>query len=252
MACVWRERGCGSVAPLDARRRPRRAHIERTIDPRGESAAIVLMGVVFGLAWAAALAPHVVPALRVSVAAPEPKAFWFLSRAAGLSSYALLWLSMVVGLSITNRFARIWPGGPTALDLHNFTGLLGLAVGLAHALVLLGDRYIGYTVAGLMVPYWSTDYRPGWVALGQIGLYLAALVGLSFYARRLIGHHVWRSIHYASFAVFVLVTGHALGSGTDTGTSATTALYSMGGVSVVALAVCRIVVRMNRRRHRAS
>jgi hypothetical protein len=54
--------------------------------------------------------------------------------------------SVAFGLIMTNRMARVWPGGPTAFDLHQFTSLLGLAFAVFRGLILLGDQYIKYTV----------------------------------------------------------------------------------------------------------
>ena len=87
---------------------------------------------------------------------------------------------------------RAAPGGPTAVDLHQYCGLLGLGFALFHALVLLGDRYVGYTPPQLLVPFASLPYRPLAVGLGQIALYLGLLVGLSFYVRQHIGFRAWR------------------------------------------------------------
>src|SRR5581483_1549195 len=75
---------------------------------------------------------------------------WYLSRASAFAAYVLLWWSMVLGLTLTNKLARIWPGGPTANDLHEHASLLGLVFGMLHALVLLGDSYIGYTLPQIL------------------------------------------------------------------------------------------------------
>ncbi|MFN8423771.1 MAG: hypothetical protein U0470_10465 [Anaerolineae bacterium] len=79
--------------------------------------------------------------------------------------------------------ARLWPGGPTAFDLHQHVSLLSLAFAVFHALILLGDRYIDYTLATVLVPFASRDYRPIGVGLGQLAFYPLAVVGLSFYVR---------------------------------------------------------------------
>ena len=47
-------------------------------------------------------------------------------------------------------------------------------------------------------------YRPLWTGLGIIGGYLAALLGLSFYARRRIGARLWRKAHRLTVVVYVL------------------------------------------------
>jgi predicted ferric reductase len=166
---------------------------------------------------------------------------WYLSRASAFVAYMLLWWSMVLGLSITNRLARVWPGGPTAGDLHEHASLLGLGFGLLHALVLLGDTYIGYTLPQILIPFLGASYRPLWVGLGQVGLYLTALVTFSFYVRRWIGARTWRLLHYLSFAVFALALVHGLFSGTDSSVPWAFALYLGSAVSVLAMTIYRIL-----------
>jgi predicted ferric reductase len=165
---------------------------------------------------------------------------WYLSRASAFAAYVLLWWSMVLGLTLTNRLARIWPGGPTANDLHEHASLLGLVFGMLHAFVLLGDSYIGYTLPQILIPFAGT-YAPLWVGLGQIGLYLMALVTVTFYLRRWIGR-AWRSIHYLSFGVFVLALLHGLFSGTDTSAAWAFWMYAGTGLAVIALTIYRILV----------
>jgi len=117
--------------------------------------------------------------IAASLSGSEPRAYWYLSRAAGLTAYGLLWLAIVLGLSLSNRLARVWPGGPTAADLHQFASLLALVFAAVHGLVLLGDQYIGYTAVQILVPFAGTAYRPLWVGLGQVGFYLAAVVAVT-------------------------------------------------------------------------
>src|SRR5437868_3897044 len=99
-------------------------------------------------------------------------AYWYLSRTSALVAFTLLWASMALGVSITNKLARRWPGAPTAFDLHQYTSLLGWAFAIFHVLILLGDNYIGYTPFQLLLPFASTGYEQVWVGLGQIAFYL--------------------------------------------------------------------------------
>ena len=168
---------------------------------------------------------------------------WYLSRASAFVAYVLLWWSMILGLSITNRLARLWPGGPAAADLHEHASLLGLGFALLHALVLLGDSYIGYTLPQILIPFASSSYQPIWVGLGQVGLYLMALVTFSFYIRRWIGARAWRTIHYLSFGLFVLALLHGLFSGTDSSLAWALWMYVSTGASVLAMTAYRMVVR---------
>ncbi len=185
--------------------------------------------------------PAWLPQVGASLAGADPKGYWYLARVSALVAYTLLWLSMLLGLSMTNRLARLWPGGPAAFDLHQHASLLGLAFALFHALVLLGDRYMDYTLAQILTPFASTAYRPLWVGLGQIGSYLMAVVGLSFFVRGVTGHRFWRVIHYLSFGMFLLALAHGLLSGTDTATVWARGLYWASGGSVLFLLIYRVL-----------
>jgi predicted ferric reductase len=203
--------------------------------------AIMLLAVVVGAIAAVVVLPAWLPGLSSSLAGSQPKAYWYLSRASAFVAYALLWLSMAMGLIITNKLARVWPGGPTAFDLHQHASLLGLAFALFHGLILLGDRYANYTVSQLLVPFASSNYRPVWVGLGQIGFYLLAGVGLSFYVRRRIGQRRWRMIHYLSFAVFALALVHGLSSGTDSALPWVRSIYWVSAGSLLFLTFYRVL-----------
>jgi predicted ferric reductase len=145
---------------------------------------LLLLSAVAGAALAILVLPDWLPAMNSSLQGSAPQVFWFLSRSSALVAYSLLWLSMALGLLITNKLARLWPGGPVAFDLHQFTSLLGLAIALFHGLILMGDQYIKFDLARVFIPFSNPDYRPLWVGLGQVGFYLLAIVALSFYIRR--------------------------------------------------------------------
>ena len=205
---------------------------------------LLIFAAGFGLGAAAYLLAHVdwLAGIQASLSGTEPKVFWYVSRATGFVAFGLLWLAIVLGLSITNKLARLWPGGPAAADLHQYTSLLGLAFGCFHGLILTLDGYSNYTLAQVLVPFTSTQYRPVWVGLGQFGLYLGAVVALSFYVRRFIGYRAWRLIHFASFAFFVLVLLHGLFSGTDSAALWARSLYLGSALSVLGLTFHRIRV----------
>jgi hypothetical protein len=207
---------------------------------------LMLLAVAAGAFAAAVALPAWLPGLSASLLGPAPKAYWYLSRASAFVAFALLWLAMSMGLLMTNKLARVWPGGPTAFDLHQHASLLGLAFGLFHALILLGDTYSNYTLGQLLVPFASANYRPLWVGLGQIGLYLMAIVGLSFYARGLIGRRMWRLIHFLSFMLFALALLHGLQSGTDSPAGWARGLYWGSGASLVFLTIYRAIVTLAR------
>lgn len=203
---------------------------------------VMLLAVALGAFAAAIVLPNWLPGLSQSLLGSEPKAYWYLSRASALVAYALLWLSMALGLMITNKLARAWPGGPTAFDLHQFASLIGLAFALFHALILMGDKYINYDLAQVLVPFNSAGYKPVWVGLGQIGFYLLAIVGLSFYVRKRLTQRRWRLIHYLSFLTFALALLHGIFAGSDTATLVVRIFYWGTGAALLFLLVYRILI----------
>jgi predicted ferric reductase len=201
---------------------------------------LAVAAAVVGAVAIAVARPAWLTSLTASLAGVEPKAYWYLSRSSAIVGYFMLWASMVLGLAITNKMARAWPGGPTFAALHEHSSWLGLALSAFHALILLGDGYIGYNLNQLLIPFASANYRPLWVGLGQIGLYLMAFVVLSFYMKRWISYRLWRALHYLSFAVFGLGMLHGLMSGTDSAGLLMLAVYWASALSVLGLVIYRI------------
>lgn len=201
----------------------------------------ILAAAIAGALGAVFVLPAWLPALSASLLGDAPHAYWYLARSSAIVAYILLWLSMVAGLLMTSKLARLWPGGPVAFDLHRHASLLGLAFALFHALILLGDRYIQADLRQILVPFAYASHQPLWVGLGQIGLYLLALVGLSFYVKSWLGRGAWRLIHFLSFALFTLALLHGIFSGSDTANPWIQGLYWATGGSVLFLLCYRIL-----------
>jgi sulfoxide reductase heme-binding subunit YedZ len=140
--------------------------------------------------------------------------WWLASRASGLVALALITLSVGVGLAMAGKAFRR-PGLPRKLmALHEHAALGGLIAIAVHGITLLGDRWLDPGPAGIAVPF-VMDYRPVYTGLGIVAGYLAAALGLSFYARKRIGAKLWRKLHRATIAVYVLAVIHTLGAGSD-------------------------------------
>ncbi len=164
----------------------------------------------FGLAIAGILV-----AVGARGMAGETAAFWYLSRSAGLVSYLLLWGATVWGLLLSTRLLRSLARPAVLLDVHQYLASLAVGFALFHGLVLLGDRYVSFTLGQVLLPF-ASSYEPVAVALGQWALWLSVLLIVSFYVRRQMGPKHWRRLHYASFLAYVLALGHAILAGTDT------------------------------------
>jgi predicted ferric reductase len=160
--------------------------------------------------------------------------WWYITRAAGLTSYFLLWLSMVWGMAISTRLFQPNVGITYSYDFHEYLSLLGLGFVLLHVLVLLLDQFLPFTLWQILVPF-TGSYRPLWVGLGIIGAYLFLLVTVTFYMRKSIGSNAFRGIHMLSLLGYLGSTLHGLFAGTDSALPLTRVLYVSTFLVVVLL-----------------
>ena len=167
---------------------------------------------------------------------PVDYAWWLTSRAAGVVAFALIALSVLLGLAMANRLVR----GKTWTKLHEHLALAGFVAIAVHGITLLGDSWLNPGIKGLLVPF-AMDYKPVFTGLGIISGYLAALLGLSFYARRRIGAKRWRKMHRLTVLVYLLGVIHTLGAGTDASAPWMRAVMLATGAPVVFLFLLRVL-----------
>jgi len=167
---------------------------------------------------------------------------WYGVRGAGVAAYLVLWLTTAAGLCVARRVDSRWLPAGVVFFVHQL-GDLALSLAALHALLLLGDRFAGFTPGMLVVPF-RASYQPLWTGLGIVALYLAAAVQWSVLLRPRLGYRAWRTIHYVSFLVFALTLLHGLASGTDSALSPMRFMYILTGATVAALTVWRPLRRI--------
>lgn len=140
--------------------------------------------------------------------------WWLASRASGLVAFALITISVGIGLAMAGKVMRRPGLSRKLVSIHEHTALAALVAIAVHGITLLGDPWLNPGVAGVTVPF-AMSYRTIFTGLGVVAGYLAALLGLSFYIRKRIGPRLWRKAHRATVVVYVLGLIHALGAGTD-------------------------------------
>jgi methionine sulfoxide reductase heme-binding subunit len=144
--------------------------------------------------------------------------WWLASRASGLVALVLVTVSVFLGLAMAGRVMRRPGLSKKLMALHEQTALAGLVAIAVHGIALLGDPWLQPGFAGVAVPF-ALGFKTFFTGLGTIAAYLAALLGLSYYARRRIGAKLWRKAHQATILVYLLGLVHALGAGSDASTA---------------------------------
>jgi predicted ferric reductase len=151
--------------------------------------------------------------------------WWYVTRAAGLTGYFLIWLSMVWGFAIPSKIFQPFLEGIFTYDFHEHLSLLGLGFVFLHVFVLLFDKYLPFNIVQILIPFTGT-YRPFWVGIGIISFYLLLLVTFTFYLRQQIGSKAFRSIHLLSLVGYLGATMHGLFAGTDSALPVARFLYA--------------------------
>jgi predicted ferric reductase len=140
--------------------------------------------------------------------------WWYITRAAGLMGYFLIWLSTAWGLVVSSKILDPILERGFTYDFHEHLSWLGLAFIGIHVIVLMADKYMPYTIWQVLIPFLS-PYRSFWVGVGVIAFYLTLLVTITFYLKSKIGMDVFRKIHYLSLVAYFGATMHGLYAGTD-------------------------------------
>lgn len=165
--------------------------------------------------------------------------FWYISRAAGFTAYLLIFASVALGLLQNTRLAERLVRRNTMFDMHRFVSLLAVGFSAVHIYILLGDRYIGFNVWQLSIPFIS-PYRGWQTAFGSLAFYSMVVVIGSFYLRGKIGFRAWRILHYVTFLMFAMVTFHGLTAGSDTDAAWARAIYLGAALGTAALLAYRL------------
>jgi sulfoxide reductase heme-binding subunit YedZ len=178
---------------------------------------------------------------------PANYVWWLAGRASGVVALVLVTASVGLGLTMASKIVRRRGIAPRLARVHEQTALAGLVAITVHGATLLADPWLHPGVSGVLVPF-TMGYRPLFTGLGVVAGYLAALLGLSFYARRRIGARLWRKLHRATVLVWALGVVHALGAGSDAGTPWLRGFVLATGVPIVVLFAIRMLRRPRRAR----
>lgn len=139
---------------------------------------------------------------------------WFASRGSGIVSLILLTAVTVLGLTSVVRWQRpSWPRFVTA-DLHSNLALLSVVFVGVHIVASILDPFARLGISAAVIPF-ESSYRPLWVGLGVISVYMAIALIVSSMLRERIGQRTWRALHWLAYAGWPLAVLHSAGSGSD-------------------------------------
>ncbi|MCC7107142.1 MAG: ferric reductase-like transmembrane domain-containing protein [Chloroflexi bacterium] len=178
--------------------------------------------------------------VAVNVQRPEAHWFWYFSRAAGLTAYLALAAATIWGLLLSTAVADALVARARGLEVHRWLSAVGLALGTAHGVALVGDRYVAFDILDVLVPFLA-PYRPIAVGLGIVALYLSLAVYGSFWLRSRLGNRGWRAVHVLSFPAFAFLTLHGMLAGTDSGTPWPRTIYLLAAGLLLWLTLYRLV-----------
>jgi hypothetical protein len=158
---------------------------------------------------------------------------------------------VVYGLLLSTKILDAIAHRPVSFALHQDLAAIGLGLAGVHAVLLGLDASVPFSFTDMLVPF-VAPYRPLWVGVGQLTLYLVAVVLASFYLRRRIGQRSWRLLHYLTFLSFVGATAHGILTGSDSGTAWAWWSYVGATTLVVFLTGYRVVTGIVAARERAA
>lgn len=157
---------------------------------------------------------------------------WEWTRASGLTSFVLLFLSIFAGLLHSSPIMRReWKS--SLYFFHQFTGWLGFLVIIFHAIILLYDQYVSYNWYEVFVPFMSDEHRI-LNGIGTLAFYGVFLILLSSDMMKKVGRSLWKKIHLFSLPAYLLALAHGIFIGTDRTSSLILLIYVGTSVLIIA------------------
>src|SRR5947208_6364010 len=174
---------------------------------------------------------------------------WDIARAGGFTAYILLTLAVIVGLALSTQIQSPsrWPRLLNS-ELHNFLTLLSTIFLVVHILAVWIDPFTHFGLNEILIPL-AGSYRPAWMALVIVGLYLGIAIGISTWLCPHIGYKLWRRLHVLTLGIFALATIHGIGTGSDTQTPWALGIYLVSLVLVGSLLCRRLFFSKGKSKH---
>ncbi len=169
----------------------------------------------------------------------NPQLMWWFARATGMVAGVALVASIVFGVLITTRALKPMDRPVWMLAMHRWLSSLACVLVGLHLFGLVADNFVHFGWEEILVPGGS-PWRTAPVALGVVAMYLLIIVqGTSLIMRRL-PRHMWKFVHYFSYAAVWLSSLHGALAGTD----ARNPIYRVVALVLTFVAIAAGVIRV--------
>jgi predicted ferric reductase len=193
---------------------------------------LILLLIILGLYLIGSILVAAIPASQI-ISLP-----WYITRAAALTAYSLMFLMVFLGTGMTTGFIYGLINPVRAWTIHKYLGIALLIMIFLHVGSLLFDKFIMLRLSDVLIPFFS-DYRPLYLSLGILGFYILLATILISIFLRLRTPRFWRWTHYWVYPLFFLALIHGLFIGTDSPTRVMTLVYWLTGIISVSLFIYR-------------
>lgn len=159
-------------------------------------------------------------------------AMWDLGRGTGVVALVMLTVSLTLGITARSGRSVAGLGRFGISDLHRTAALTGTGLIVVHVGGLLIDPYAQLKLLDLVLPF-TASYRPLWVGLGTLAVDALIVVTVMSLLRQRVGPRLFRTVHWATYALWPITLLHALEAGTDATTPWFRGLAVICGAGVV-------------------
>jgi sulfoxide reductase heme-binding subunit YedZ len=166
---------------------------------------------------------------------------WFLTRSSGMVAVVLLTATVGLGVVTSLGWASAQFPRFVTIGLHRNLSLVAMCFLGLHIATTVVDGYVPIGWLDAVLPFRS-PYRTLWLGLGALGLDVLLAVVITSLVRRHLNYGAWKTVHWASWAAWLLAVVHGLGTGTDTTNGWVQVMYLVCAAVVFAAGWWRLAV----------
>lgn len=180
----------------------------------------------------------------------EVSMYWYATRSSALLAYALLYLSIFLGISIRIPLLNKLIKPVYSYSVHCWISLQALVFVMAHGIFILGDKFMNFKWTNIFIPFYpiAENQMPGisleFLALGILSFYLMLILVVTSYLKKVISHTLWRGLHFLNIGLFAIVFIHALYIGTDLKSGPMRYIFIAANAFLVFLFLVNIFIRI--------